>query len=106
MSLNEALFVSYCHLKRIDGFVKCSSLYQILSSVEIMYQDAFCECMSLNEVTFVSYCHLKRIDGFVKWSLWDRITALIRNWTGHGSANSSIGMANNHIHSCRSILAA
>jgi hypothetical protein len=91
MSLNESLFVSYGHLKKIDGFVKCSSLYQIqvLSSVEIISQDVLCECMSLNEVTLVSDCHLKRTDGFVKCSLWDRITASVRNWTGHSSANSS-----------------
>jgi hypothetical protein len=65
-SLKAIIFQSGSHLRKIDGFHRCTSLcrIEIPSSVEVIGDFGFCECTSLNEVIFSSESHLREMKGF------------------------------------------
>jgi hypothetical protein len=65
-SLTQILFESQSHVKRINGFHRCTSLCRIdlPSSVESIGMDGFFACASLNEVVFLSDSYVRQIDGF------------------------------------------
>jgi hypothetical protein len=65
-SLKKVVFSSGSHLRQIEGFQRCTSLWriEIPSSVELIGMFGFNGCTSLTEVIFSRESHLREIRGF------------------------------------------
>jgi D-ribose pyranose/furanose isomerase RbsD len=73
--LTEVIFAAGSRLRKINGFVKCTSLsrIEIPASVEVIDFGAVGGCSELTEVIVASGSRLRRINGFDKCTSLSRI---------------------------------